>query len=76
MNAAVDMELSAKREDLIRFLLGEDIDLSFIDKVSEYAHKLFEKKVDYYDSPEFYEDLDEAENEIRRGEGVSYSREE
>ncbi len=74
------LELSAKREDLFKLLLGDDIDFSFIEKMQKYAQKLLKKRekeeVDYYESEQFYKDLDEAEEQYRRGEYVTYTREE
>lgn len=76
------LELSAKRENLIKTLFGEEINTSLIDKVQKYVQKLLkenEKKkeeVDYYESEQFYKDLDEAEEQIKRGECVTYTREE
>lgn len=73
-------ELSIAREDLIRLLLGENIDFPFIEKMQKYAHKLLKKRekeeVDYYKSEQFYKDLDEAEEQIKRGECVTFTDEE
>ncbi len=74
------LELSAKREDLFKLLLGDDIDFSFIEKMQKYAQKLRKKRekeeVDYYESEQFYKDLDEAEEQIKRGECVTFTDEE
>ena len=78
--ATAALELSAKREDLFKVLLGDDIDFSFIDEVQKFVQKLRKKRekeeVDYYESEQFYKDLDEAEEQIKRGECVTYTREE
>ncbi len=74
------LELSAKREDLIKTLSGDDIDFSFIDEVQKFVQKLRKKRekeeVDYYESEQFYKDLDEAEEQIKRGECVTFTDEE
>ncbi|MCQ2251347.1 MAG: hypothetical protein MJZ66_09590 [Bacteroidales bacterium] len=74
------LELSAKREDLIKTLSGDDIDFSFIDEVQKFVQKLRKKRekeeVDYYESEQFYKDLDEAEEQIKRGECIKINTDE
>lgn len=67
----LDLTYESMRADLARKILNADADVLI--KVSDYLSNLMKSQKDYYDSEEFYADLDKAEEDIQNGNYVSLS---
>jgi len=67
----LDLTYESMRADLARKVLNADVDILM--KVSELFSHLKDSNKDYYDSEEFYSDLEQAENDIQNGNYLSVS---
>jgi len=64
--STVEMNLELTRADLARTILNADADL--LAKIAKYIKRVMKQEsVNYYDSAQFYEDVDKAEEEIMAG---------
>ncbi|MCQ2973883.1 MAG: hypothetical protein MJ211_03650 [Bacteroidales bacterium] len=72
MESTVD--INVLRINLAREILSQDLDCEIVEKVSKFLTKLKSQKhndVDYYESEQFYKDLEEGHAEFERGECFS-----
>lgn len=67
----LELTQESMRADLARKILNADPDV--LKKVSDYLSCLLESKDEYFESEEFYKDIEKEELEIQKGNYLSIS---
>lgn len=66
MEAAIELE--NMQIEIARKILSKDISFDIVKKISDYLHSLLKTDEDYYESEQFYKDIEEARQQVKNGQ--------
>lgn len=62
------IELENMQIEIARKILSKDISIDILKKISDYLQSLLKTDEDYYESEQFYKEIEEARQQVKNGQ--------